>query len=64
MIPAWQWAAIGFLILMLAGFAIYTSPNSFAHAVLAGQCNSNPAPVCQPLPRRGNGFLPHTTGRW
>lgn len=47
MIPKWQMAGLFILVALLAGFAAYTSPGSYAHAFLTGQCSQDPMPaVC------------------
>ncbi len=45
MIPRWQMAGLFILVALLAGFAIYTSPGSYAHAFLSGQCSREPMPA-------------------
>ena len=40
-------AGLFVLVALLAGFAVYTSPGSYAHAFLSGQCSREPMPaVC------------------
>ena len=47
MIPKWQMAGLFILVALLAGFAVYTSPNSYAYAFLSGNCSRDPIPtVC------------------
>ena len=47
MIPKWQMTGLFILVALLAGFAIYTSPHSYAYAFLSGQCSRDPMPtVC------------------
>ena len=47
MIPKWQMAGLFILVALLAGFAVYTSPNSYAYAFLSGHCSREPMPtVC------------------
>ena len=47
MIPKWQMAGLFVLVALLAGFAVYTSPHSYAYAFLSGQCSQEPTPtVC------------------
>ena len=47
MIPKWQMTGLFILVALLAGFAIYTSPHSYAYAFLSGQCAHEPMPaVC------------------
>ncbi|MBN9546521.1 MAG: hypothetical protein J0I19_13695 [Alphaproteobacteria bacterium] len=47
MIPKWQMTGLFILVALLAGFAIYMSPNSYAYAFLSGQCSRDPLPtVC------------------
>lgn len=47
MIPKWQMAGLFILVALLAGFAVYTSPNSYAYTFLSGQCSREPMPtVC------------------
>jgi hypothetical protein len=54
MIPNWQIVGLIMLSLIAAGFAIYASPNSYAHAFLWGECAKDPAlAACHPV---GRGF--------
>lgn len=45
MIPKWQMAGLFILVALLAGFAVYTSPHSYAYAFLSGQCSREPIPA-------------------
>jgi hypothetical protein len=38
-------AGLFILVALLAGFAIYTSPGSYAHVFLTGQCMREPMPL-------------------
>jgi len=54
MIPKWQMTGLFILVALLAGFAIYTSPHSYAYAFLSGQCSRDPMPtVCHRFTTRG-----------
>jgi hypothetical protein len=58
MIPKWQMAGLFILVALLAGFAVYTSPNSYAYAFLSGQCGRDPVPaICHRFTSaRGSGM--------
>ncbi|MBS0281425.1 MAG: hypothetical protein JSR25_09705 [Proteobacteria bacterium] len=38
-------AGLFILVALLAGFAVYTSPHSYAYAFLSGQCSREPIPA-------------------
>ncbi|MEP6829839.1 MAG: hypothetical protein ABI963_05840 [Rhizomicrobium sp.] len=56
MIPKWQMAGLFALVIMLVAFAVYTSPDSYAHAFLAGKCSRDPMPaICHRFSGRRGG---------
>ena len=60
MIPKWQMAGLFILVILLAGFAIFNSPGSYAHAFLTGQCSREPMPdVCNRFGSRRGGLMMH-----
>ena len=57
MIPQWQMTGLFILVALLAGFAVYTSPGSYAYAFLSGQCSREPMPtICHRFTARGGGM--------
>jgi hypothetical protein len=55
MIPRWQMAGLVILAAFALGFGIYSSPNSYAHLLLTGQCSHDPAPApCHPRGKWSN----------
>ena len=45
MIPRWQMVGLIVLAFIAIGLGIYSSPNSYAHLFLSGQCNHEPMPL-------------------
>jgi hypothetical protein len=48
-------AGLFILVILIADFAVYTSPGSYAYAFLAGKCSHDPMPsICHTMARRPN----------